>query len=146
MKKETIITLTIAVIVLIGTFFLSSIYDKKKEKISNEILTKYNELYNSEDLSIIYIGRDGCGFCENYTPIIKEVTEENKLTYYYVNLSKLTTKDKDKLYSSHELFKAENFGTPTTIVANNGKVITYHIGYMEKDDLIKFFKEVKVIK
>lgn len=146
MKKETIITLTIAVIVLIGTFFLSSIYDKKKEKISNEILTKYNELYNSEDLSIIYIGRDGCGFCESYTPIIKEVTEEKKLTYYYVNLSKLTTKDKDRLYNSHELFKDKNFGTPTTIIASNGKVITYHIGYMEKDDLIKFFKEVKVIK
>ena len=146
MKKETIITLIVAVIVLIGTFFLSSIYDKKKEKISNEILTKYNELYNSEDLSIIYIGRDGCGFCENYTPIIKEVTKENELTYYYVNLSKLTTKDRDRLYSSHELFKDENFGTPTTIIVSNGKVITYHIGYMEKDDLIKFFKEVKVIK
>ena len=146
MKKETILTLIVAVIVLIGTFFLSSIYDKKKEKISNEILTKYNELYNSEDLSIIYIGRDGCGFCENYTPIIKEVTKENELTYYYVNLSKLTTKDRDRLYSSHELFKDENFGTPTTIIVSNGKVITYHIGYMEKDDLIKFFKEVKVIK
>jgi len=146
MKKETIIVLIVAFIVLISAFFASNIYDKKKVKISNDILTKYNELYNSEELSIIYIGKDGCGFCENYTPVIKEVAKENKLTYYYVNLSKLLKKDKDTLYSTNEIFKDEKFGTPTTIIASKGKAVKYHIGYMDKDELVKFLKEAKVIK
>lgn len=146
MKKEQIVILIIAIIVMIGSFFASGIYDKKKIKISKGIVDKYNELYNSEELSIIYIGRTGCSFCEKYNPVIKEVTEENKLSYYYVDLSKLTKKDKDNIYNSGEVFKDENFGTPTTIIASKGEIVKSHIGYMEKDDLIKFLQETKVIK
>ncbi len=146
MKKTQIITLVIAVMVIIGTFFASSIYDKKKIKISKEIIDKYNELYNNEELSIIYIGRTGCGYCEKYDPIIKEVIEEYKLSYYYIDLSKLTQTDRKNLYETGEVFKDENFGTPTTIIASKKTIIKSHIGYMDKDSLVKFLQETKVIK
>lgn len=146
MKKGQIIVLIIAVIVIIGTFFASSIYDKKRIKISKEIIDKYNELYNNDELSIIYIGRTGCGYCEKYDPVIKEVVEEYKLSYYYIDLSKLTKSDRESLYNSGEVFKDENFGTPTTIIASNKNILKSHIGYMDKDNLIKFLQETKVIK
>lgn len=146
MKKNKIITLVVLIIVLMGAFFISENYRKKNKISSEEIIKKYNTLYNGGNKSIVYIGRTGCGYCEMYSPIIEEAAKENNFEYYYIDLSKLTIEDRTALYNTGDVFKDEKFGTPTTLVVGNGSVNESHIGYMEKEELIKFLKEAKVIK
>ena len=39
----------------------------------------------SEDIEIIYWASPNCGYCEMFTPTVKEVSYENKLTFNYLN-------------------------------------------------------------
>ena len=94
---------------------------------------------------LLYIGRNTCGYCVQFVPILKEVQHNHKYTTYYLDIAKiydyqngvvldkaaettminLKTNDAQK-----DVMK--NFGsTPMTLVIKNGKVVDSIVGYVD---------------
>lgn len=103
-------------------------------------MDKYLELIKSEEKSIILVARPTCGYCEKFSPILKEAAEEMKLTINYVNTDEFTNEDWDTFTNSLEYLAKEDWGTPLTIIVQNGKVIADNNGYVELEDIKTFFK------
>lgn len=113
MKKLKIISLILlTLIVFVGCakkdeFLIELNYKEFKEKLENK------------ETFFIEIFQDGCPHCEAYTPKLREVLMEHKITGYQLNLSKLTEEEHNDFVLS---FGSD--GTPTTIFLNEGKEIS----------------------
>lgn len=116
------------------------------ENISSELLTDYKTAACSQDINIVYIMRDGCSYCEMMQPIINEVVKENKLNIVTIDIAKLDEAGYNELNSTNMYLKNTEWGTPTTLIVQNGKVINALVGYREKDVLVEFFKANSVMK
>ena len=92
-KKEQIQTNIIAVLSLViifgGAYFASELkycqVIEPTEVLTDIGMSEFNELLKSEDASIIYIARPGCGYCQQQKPIMEEVARDNKLEVHYLN-------------------------------------------------------------
>ena len=49
---------------------------------------EYNELLEGEDYFFIAIGRTGCGYCDKYKPVLKEVSDHIELPLHYIDIAK----------------------------------------------------------
>ena len=106
---------------------------------------KYLDLMKEEEKSIIYVARPGCSWCQKETPVIRSIGSEYNLKIYYLNTdgfwnSELEdyTEDGKKFVNSSEKYK-EGFGTPNTIIVQNGKIVDGEFGYAEKSALKSLF-------
>ena len=156
-KKEQIQTIIIAVLSLViifgGAYFASELkycqVIEPTEVLTDIGMSEFNELLKSEDASIIYIARPGCGYCQQQKPIMEEVARDNKLEVHYLNTDNLTETEMYSLFAvDTKLFGKDGseFGTPTTLVVKSGKIVDSVIGYTEKDSLVNFFTKNDLIK
>jgi predicted bacteriocin transport accessory protein len=156
--KKILIMIVIAVMAIILSFVLSEI---KKEPIKNEKkvkiasdskvglvdinINKYFEYLNSDEARIVLISRPTCPYCQKFTPILKELTEQYKFAIFSLNTDTLTESDWNKFVASNEYFSGQ-WGTPLVLVVSNGKIIDKHEGYAEKEVVENYFRDIKVIK
>lgn len=138
-KKLTMVLSMIVAVVL--TVVIGQIITNLK---SHSIRKNVDKLYNGNEVSIIYLGRDNCGYCQLFNPIIKSVSEKYKLDYEYINTNKLTNKDLIKILDTLNV-DTNNFGTPYIAIVQNGKKIVEQSGYVNESDLFMIFKEAKLI-
>lgn len=108
---------------------------------------KYKEIYDSKEKSIIVLGQTGCGACTAFKPVINEIAKEYNITIYFVNLTDWTKRETYDLMSSLSYFKErESFGTPLTLILQNGDNIDVQEGHNSKDTTLEFFKKHGFIK
>lgn len=108
---------------------------------------QYEEKMANKNPFLVVIVRDGCHFCEEYEPILKEVAPEYNVPIYYINLSHLTNEEATSLSKSNSYLRTKKWGTPTTLLLYGDAVVDSIGGYVEKDTFVSFLeKNVKVDK
>ena len=150
-QKDIILILLVVVLLVVGLVLTSP----KKEKLDIELpvaltgetgfteitYNQYMEKVNNNELFLVVIVRDGCGYCEMYEPIVEEVANEYKLPLYFINLTNLTDEERDELSSTNKYLKRNKWGTPTTLFMYGENIVDSISGYVEKDDFVSFVKE-----
>ena len=105
----------------------------------------YEEKLNTEAPFVIVIVKDGCGFCDEYKPVVEKVAGEYNLPIYYINLSNLTNDEYTALAKSNSYLKTQQWGTPTTLFMYGKTVVDSIGGYVEEEALKEFAKENFVV-
>ena len=110
-------------------------------------LEKVKEVFESDQLQVIYIGRESCGYCVKFIPILKQAQDNFKYTTKYLDISKITDAQPEELlkYDNSDNFLEQNFGsTPMVLLVKNGKLIDTWVGYNEYNEFESFLKNNKV--
>lgn len=102
-------------------------------------IDEYLNLIKSSDKQIILIARPTCGYCEKFTPILKQAMEDMNLTINYVNTDNFSSDDWTKFQSSFDYLASDEWGTPLTLVVQDGKIVDKSNGYVELDAIKEFF-------
>lgn len=99
---------------------------------------------------VLWIGHQGCGYCQSYAPKIEQAGKDYGITVRYLNLAKIVNFEVQQPYVSDteawdtlrnltgkgewEKFVADNInGTPLTVIIKNNKVVGGLSGYKEID-------------
>jgi thiol-disulfide isomerase/thioredoxin len=106
---------------------------------------KFEDLFNSNETSIIVVGKAGCGYCSMYKPVINGIAKDNGIKINYIDYLAITYDERTTLFSSLNV-DLEEFGTPTTFIVKGKEVIDSLVGYTEEDETIKFYKENGILK
>ena len=151
--KTLAIVLGIA-LVIGGAFGISKLNPKSNtessssEKVSlenagfNELsLDSYMELIAKDEKSVILVARPTCSYCELFTPILKQASEEMGITVNYVNTDRFTQDDWTKFTGSLSYLIEEDWGTPLVLIVQNNNVVADNGGYVELDVIKSFFEE-----
>lgn len=117
-----------------------------KAGFSEITYSEYEEKLNTEAPFIVVIVQDGCGHCDNYKPVLKEVAKEYNLPISYINLSNLSNEDYVALGNSNSYLKKGGWGTPTTLFMYGNTVVDLIGGAVEKDEFVEFAKEYFLIE
>lgn len=143
----------ILIVIFVAVIFLMMNYNKKdynnltsgikkntNEIIGNEIKTKneFDKIKKSKNYSIVVVISNNCHYSEIFKPILEDLIQEYNVNIYYLNID-------SNFYNSVDL-DTSVYGTPTTIIYKNDKVINNISGYKEKKDLINILKKNGVIK
>lgn len=139
-KRKLIFILSVILGVILFTSICVLINNQKSHKIVNNV----KELYESSDINIIYIGRDDCGYCQMFTPVIDDLKEKFNIKYTYINTNKLVAPDFNKLIKLLNIDESK-FGTPYISITQNNKVIGEQIGYTDELSLFLKFQELNII-
>jgi predicted bacteriocin transport accessory protein len=114
-------------------------------EFTNITLDEYLEKMKGEEKSIIYVARPGCSWCQKETPIVKRVAGDNNLEIFYLNTdsfydseTKTYTEEGKRFMESADEYK-DGWGTPNTIIVQNGSIIDGVYGYVEANELKDLF-------
>lgn len=152
-KQKDIILILLVVVLLIVALVLTN---HKEPKLDIELpvtltgetgfteitYNQYEEKVNNNDMFLVVIVRDGCGYCEAYEPIVEKVANDYNLPFYYINLSNLTREESEKLTTTNKYLKRKKkWGTPTTLFMYGENIVDSIGGYVEEEDFVSFVKE-----
>ena len=118
--------------------------DKKvtnKNKNSGEILDNFYKYMAKKEETVIYYGSSTCSYCSLQTPIMKQIKEDYKIDYLYIDASKLSEKDKKEIL---KVLDVEG-STPTIAVVKDDDVVDVNIGYMDGKTTAEFLKKNKIL-
>lgn len=99
---------------------------------------EYAKKVENKEAFIVIIERAGCGYCEQYMPIVTEVAEEKKIPIYYIDTDTLTTEEMNLLSTKNNYLKKNKWGTPTTLFMLGDRVLNSIGGYVEKESVLSF--------
>lgn len=100
------------------------------------------DAFKSDDLKVIYMGRETCGYCVQFLPNLQKAQEEYGYETLYLDVSKVDEKGQEKIINLDKEFFGENYGaTPTVLLVKNNKIVDSHIGYSEYDDYASFLEK-----
>lgn len=155
MKKSDIaLILGVVVVIIISMFAFSNKTPKTETPVTlsdnfGEVrqisYSDYNTMVEDEKTFILVVSREGCSYCESFRPIIDEVSKEEQIPVYIVDLATFTEDEATAFTESNSFLKRGDWGTPTTLVLKGTEVIDTLAGYTEKDSLIEFFDETVVV-
>lgn len=155
-KQKDIILIALVVVLLIVAAIVTGNKDSKVDielPVALEGDAGFNEITYSNYLKkidsnepfLVVIVKDGCGYCEMYEPILKEVADEYNLPINYINLTNLSEEEYNNLAQSNAYLKKNQWGTPTTLFMLGDSVIDSIGGYVDKDKFVDFVKENFVV-
>lgn len=102
-------------------------------------IEEFLKLIKNSDKQIILIARPTCGYCEKFTPILKQAMEDMNLTVNYVNTDNFSSDDWTKFQNSFDYLASDEWGTPLTLIVQNGEIVDKNNGYVELDAIKEFF-------
>ena len=113
---------------------------------SHEITySQYKEMVKNGDAFIVVIERTGCGYCQQYMPLIEEVAKEKKVAITYINTDNLTEDEINELSSTNNYLKRNEWGTPTTLFMLGDRIVDSISGYVGKESIEAFLKDRVVL-
>lgn len=149
-KTLKIIIYSLISIVILGTLIYSIIESNERGKYFNSItFNNVDALMNNEEKSIIYWAQPNCGYCTQFTPIVKKVSFDKKVTFNYLNTANLTQDEYASMITYLSAYKEEyasGLGTPSLILVENGKIIDVSVGALSEDDLVNYLTIKELIK
>ena len=96
------------------------------------------------DVMVTVFAQTTCSWCKKFKPVVKEVIGEEKADIYWFDVDTVTQDEYSSLGEAYSDLK--DFGTPYTLITQNGKKIDEISGYVEKSTLIAKLKTVGVLK
>lgn len=145
-KGIGVVLVVLAVLVL--SYFASTSYgtNSKSVEFINISIDEYLEKLNGEEKSIIYVARPSCSYCTIETPILKKIASKYDLEVFYLDTSSFYdaniqdyTEDGYKFINSAEVYE-QGYGTPNTIIVQNGEIIDGVYQYVEAKELENLFE------
>lgn len=150
--------LIIGVVVLLGVLLVVSIVQtNERSKYYNEItFTEFREIYDKEELSVVYWARPGCYYCQQFKPTVTSVSGKYQVTFNYLNTDNLGAEEYTFMYESafipyddkYSTYTEENgtgVGTPAVMVVSKGKIVAMSIGAISEDQLVAFLQTNGII-
>lgn len=104
-------------------------------------IDEYLELIKEENKNIILVARPTCTYCEKFSPILKQASDDLNLDINYVNTDEFTNEDWEKFNNSLKYLSTEDWGTPLTLIVQNSDVVAANGGYVELETIKSFFIE-----
>jgi len=92
-------------------------------------MKEYKQLQNTDKLVLVDFHAPWCGPCKKMAPFLKEIADEQ------ADLLKLHKIDADQNPTLAEELSINSL--PTLLLYKNKKLVWSHIGYIEKDELLK---------
>ena len=144
-NAQTIAMLAVSAIAVIGLIVGMVVTGDKmvtnKNKNSGEILDNFYKYMAKKEETVIYYGSSTCSYCSLQTPIMKQIKEDYKIDYLYIDASKLSEKDKKEIL---KVLDVEG-STPTIAVVKDDDVVDVNIGYMDGKTTAEFLKKNKIL-
>ena len=144
-NTQTIAMLAVSVIAVIALIVGMVVTGNKKVttkgKGSGEILDSFYKYMGSDDETVIYYGSSTCSYCSLQTPIMKQIKEDYKIDYLYVDASKLSKEDQKEIFKVLDI----EGSTPTIAVVKDDDVIDVNVGYMDGKETVEFLKKNKIL-
>ena len=114
----------------------------------------YENLISNSSSNIIVIGQTTCSHCIAIKPALNTVAQNYNLVINYLNLTDINDEETDSFfetlktieYNDEDFLKDGSFGTPLTLIVENGKVKHYISGERTISQLTKEFKKAGLIK
>jgi len=144
---------------LVEFFKENKIVPKDAEYSAEKYLTyvdyeEYKNLIRSEETNIIVVGQTSCSHCIAIKPALNSVAGKYDLTINYLNLTDLTEDESESFFESLEKIEYNDpdfledgsFGTPLTLIVENGKVTDYISGSKTISQLVREFKKAGLIE
>lgn len=140
-------------------FFASNEMIPENAKYSEEAYitfidySDFEGMIDKNDTNVVVVGQTSCGHCIAFKPAINSVAEDYDVTINYLNLTEMTedeynsfTQDlKDIEYNDPDFVEKGSFGTPLTLIIENGKVKDYISGQRTKSQLVRELKRAGII-
>ena len=114
---------------------------------------EYEDLLDDSGIHAIVIGQTTCSHCIAFKPTINSVAGDYDVTINYLNLTEMSDDESSAFfdglktigYDDPDFLEDGSFGTPTTLIIENGKVIDYISGQRTISQLVKEFKKLGLI-
>ncbi len=117
---------------------------KEPEVEVTATVSEWREEVNKDEYVVTVFAASWCGNCSNFKPVITKVVGKYDFKFYWFEMDTLTDEENSGLTST---FNFENFtGYPYMFVTKNGEFLEDNAGYINETTLIKFLKDVGVIK
>lgn len=124
----------------------NEIIDKEAALPINFIdLKEYQELLAGSEKSIIVIGQSTCPHCIQAKLTLNQIADEEDIVINYLNISYLSDEEGKTFESSLDYFKKDSWGTPLTLIVQDGKMIDVLEGNAPKAGYLSFFEEQGVL-
>lgn len=115
--------------------------------------SEYEKITSGEGMSVITIGQTGCSHCTATKPVLNVIAKDYNVTINYLNLTDMSQTEHDSFFESltalgydEEGFVSNGeFGTPLTIVVEDGKIVSYINGENPTSYYIRAFKKIGFI-
>ncbi len=130
-----------------------AVYSKEKSLTFIDY-DKYKSLIRSDETHVIVIGQTTCPHCIAIKSALNSVVEDYDVVINYLNLTKLDATDSEKFFESledigyddPEFIESGSFGTPLTLIVEDGEVTNYFSGERTISQLVREFKKAGIIK
>lgn len=108
----------------------------------------YEKIVDNTGTQIVVVGQTTCSHCIAIKPALNKVAGEYDLTINYLNLTEMSEDEynsfseslKEIEYNDPDFVESGSFGTPLTLIIENGKVKDYISGERTKSQLVREFK------
>ena len=169
---KLIVILFSATLIVLSIGVSSYINNNKKSETTTE--SEYNTDYdvsmfkeikaselkkNTNDLSVVYIGRSTCSWCAAFLPRLWEAQEEYGYKTLYIDIAKIMDFTNNgeildqKAYNiminltgkNYETYEKDNFGaTPMILIMKNNKIVGAQTGYSEYEEFKKVLNDAGI--
>lgn len=169
---KLIVILFSATLIVLSIGVSSYINNNKKSETTTE--SEYNTDYdvsmfkeikaselkkNTNDLSVVYIGRSTCSWCAAFLPRLWEAQEEYGYKTLYIDIAKIMDFTNNgeildqKAYNiminltgkNYETYVKDNFGaTPMILIMKNNKIVGAQTGYSEYEEFKKVLNDAGI--
>lgn len=100
----------------------------------------------SKQRTVIVVGQKYCSYCIRFKPILMKIADENKAQINYINYDEIEEqKELNEYLSDFKVFQGD-WGTPLTIVVENGKIVSTLSGYAEEGKFLQFLQNNELLK
>lgn len=142
---------SLLILVVIGAFIYSII--ESNNSVNNFKTISYSdvsELVNDSEMNIIYWASPSCGFCVQFTPIVKKIANENGFEVNYLNAAEIPNDEyiqfMNLVSTFDESYATNGLGTPSLILVKDGKVVDVSVGALSEDGFIGYLRHHEIIK
>lgn len=110
---------------------------------------------------VLWIGRQGCGYCSAFAPLIEAVAKQNNIDVKYIDFADMVDLNTGTVSDTESYDAIKNLtgegtwkdfgkkavtGTPYTLIIKNNKIIGGIGGYAETTSIEQAFKDAGLIK
>lgn len=144
-KKRTfnilIIFVSIILLIVLNVLIANNSSNDKRATVNNEAV---EDIFARKGSSLIFIGRETCSWSQKFEPNLNYLKKAYNFDYSYIDTDLYDSSALTDILKKFNIDENE-FGTPTIVIVEDGKVVNNKIGYMDEKPLFDYLKENKII-
>ena len=159
-----LIAILVFLVIGVSKLYSDGVVDTNKTESTNteydvsmfkEISASDVESETKDKLSLVYIGRETCGWCVKFLPNIQQAQDEYGFKTLYIDIAKIIDFSANKVSDQnsydilesltgdgYEEYMKENFGaTPMMLVIKDNKIVNAQTGYSDYETFESMLKD-----